>query len=141
MADDLTGAIEQIAADIRELRNAAEPTAPDTDWRNVTGALVNGWTADRVEVRRKDDRTILRFTNLNGSAATDSYFVHGMKGFFAGRQNLPVNVGAAMHFLWINPAGTSLSLTTSTPPSTITTTATQYVGDLTWPTVYPGIPG
>lgn len=122
-------------------RNAAELTAPDTDWRNVTGALVNGWTADRVEVRRKDDRTILRFTNLNGSAATDSYFVHGMRGFFAGGQNLPVNVGAGMHFLWINPAGTSLSLSTSTPPSAITTTATQYVGDLTWPTVYPGIPG
>ena len=76
-----------------------EPSAPDTDWRNVTGALVNGWTADRVEVRRKDDRTILRFANLDGSAATDSYFVHGMKGFFAGGQNLPVNVGAAMHFL------------------------------------------
>ena len=76
-----------------------EPSAPDTDWRNVTGALVNGWTADRVEVRRegRPDHSPVRESRRIHDA--HSYFVHGMKGFFAGGQNLPVNVGAAMHFL------------------------------------------
>lgn len=53
----------------------------DTGRRNVTSLLINGWTANAVEIQRKNERCYLRITGLNGSAATSSKFMDMPAGF------------------------------------------------------------
>lgn len=41
-----------------------------TGWRDISGYLTNGWTADAARIRRDDDWVTLELTNLDGSAAS-----------------------------------------------------------------------
>ena len=50
----------------------------DTGWRDLSGALVNGWTIDAggyLAIRREADKTKLAVMRLNGAAATSPVFV------------------------------------------------------------------
>jgi hypothetical protein len=46
-----------------------------TGWRDITSLLINGWVADRVWLIRRGNRVILKFSNLNGTAATGSTII------------------------------------------------------------------
>lgn len=134
MTNDLTGAIEQIGADIKALRY-------DTGWRNITGSLINGWTATSVLIRREGRWGIIQFQGLNGAAATSEYFASGITGFFIGGQNVPAQIGAAPASFWVVGNGSQISISRTTPVSSTPAQAVQYLGDLARPSILPGIPG
>lgn len=139
-ADGVVVSISSIDAAIAALNTRATELEYDTGWRNVTGSLINGWTATYVHVRRTGRRGVVRFQGLNGAAATSPYFVQIPAGFFAGGQNILAPIGAASTVLWVLGNGTQLSLPTTTPSSSVVTTAEQYLGDLAKPATLPGTP-
>lgn len=110
--------------------------AGDTKWRDITGSLANGWTAEYVHIRRSGQRTMLRTKNLNGSAATSAYFVTFPVGFFPGSRNLPYPSGGLVD-MWIAPGANAASIPTGTKVSATPVTAELFVGDLPWPSSLP----
>lgn len=44
----------------------------DTDWRDITGDVVNGWTATKLQLRRVDNMVLLRAKGLDGTAVDGS---------------------------------------------------------------------
>lgn len=113
----------------------------DTGWRDMRGALLNGWTADGLALRRINNTVMLKVRNLDGTAATGQAYraVELGGGFGSGGAYFPFAVsftesGQAFADLRFNVAVGKVYGTTR--PGIIT-----WVTDSDWPSSLPGIPG
>lgn len=61
------------------------PIAPTkSDWRDIRGLLINGWTAHTFLAQREGDEVRWLIRGLSGSAATDRPILPAIPGFFPG---------------------------------------------------------
>lgn len=110
----------------------------DTNWRNVSASLMNGWTGT-VWLRRKGDQIIYRFTGVSGAAATASQLLPGFPGAVAinsGKVSFPY-LGRTVEFdiPW-NLNGSPLS----TPDRGSLSGEISFHTKASWPATLPGLP-
>lgn len=109
----------------------------DTGWRDVTGMLVNGWTARYVHIRRIADMAYINVTAMVGGSLPD--FLPVIEGFY--RYPSGSTSQTAL------PGGTTFTVGGNTGGFYSTTgTGLQYFNAWwptyqTWPSSLPGIPG
>ncbi|QTF82128.1 hypothetical protein SEA_PRAIRIE_31 [Arthrobacter phage Prairie] len=116
----------------------------DTGWRDISGSLLNGWTATWARVRRFGADITLTFLGLNSSVATSDVF-------FTLPAGLKANTGGYHQGFWftdttVSPGflrltgGGNLELTRrpATAYSANLQSVVKFTTDDTWPTVLPG---
>jgi hypothetical protein len=129
--------------------NAREQlTWGDTGWRNIKADLINGWTTSNggCYLRRTGNRVMLKYNDLNGTAATSGTFYIVPAGLrtMHGSLNIPARkTGIEMLYATVNTTG---DLSFPTPYNNISHSAAafsmiEWVTDETWPTSLPGIAG
>lgn len=139
MADDLTGAIEQIGADIKDLRNASPYNG---GWRDVRSLLneatVTGASAARV--RRKEDRIDFEFHDLALTGSGDIFLWGTLPPGYRPTRTQYRNLGTSVGAMCDVAANTGGGLRTNGVPSS---GATYRGGFSIWteaapPTAHPG---
>lgn len=116
-------------------------TYGDTGWRQLSGVLENGWTANTLLIRRIGRDVIVRGYYLNPAAATSDTFVLIPAGFRRSTISvaLPVVLSNTGALAYISVAATAL-----TAPRGVgivgSTVAWEirYEVDEAWPTILPG---
>lgn len=84
----------------------------DTGWVDIRSSLINGWTATTMRVRRMGNKTLLRFTGLNATAATSDNFIVIPYGYGAsGARDYTFALASSVRTVWAN--GRSLSVSRS----------------------------
>lgn len=120
--------------------------AGDTGWRDVSGSLLNGWTGNRVRLRRRGNDVELNVVAsgvpLTGAAATSKIFLPWFDGFRA---------GPAGDYGWLGMLGSSAGTTSvsregssgigASPTAGTLTGSVAWTTDQPWPTMLPGLPG
>lgn len=112
----------------------------DTGWRDISGLLVNGWTATTLTLRRTTYSTEVRATGLNPAAATSSTPFTLPSGFASWN-----SVADAVVLAWVTAAktwrvsmGSSVAIAgwaTTDPAVSLTA---KFDTTSAWPTVNPG---
>ena len=116
----------------------------DTGWRNISGLLVNGWTALTLHIRRLNNVVYLRAVGMNNSSATTSTFLTLPAGFLTD-QRIPF-------FATNSETGTSSVLWVGqvvyddtckfpiTPSISVGFAVSPFVANDAYPTTLPGTP-
>ncbi len=111
----------------------------DTGWRDVSGLLVNGWTAGETMLRRVGDQITVTLTNATGGAATTALIVPtGFRPFrnIAGSAMLTSSVMGGAAVVNVQTTGTFIANNTIVggQVTAVFTTAEP------WPSSLPGTP-
>ena len=115
----------------------------DTGWRNVTGLLMNGWTADQVLVRRQNNTVTLSAFNLSSTEATSGMFISLPGAFHTPKTFVMIDTPAGTRpAFWNLSSSLTVSDYSNFAVSTYASTQTvwQVESDRAWPTSLPGTP-
>lgn len=106
----------------------------DTGWVDIRGAMTNGWTAEVMRVRRMGNRTLLRWKNLDATAATSDYFVSLPYGYgVSGARDYMYALAGSARFIWANGMNISSSRSSHAKSST-ESELVLHVDTEPWPT-------
>ena len=114
----------------------------DTGWRDITDALINGWTAKSIHIRRVNSTVYFRYHNLSSadaSSATAFYLPTGF-GTTVGGTTVPLtrheNATPAYMQIW----DISVSIPTSYFSPVVRRGVASWETSLSWPTTPFGTP-
>jgi hypothetical protein len=117
-----------------------------TGLRDVTGELINGWSAFApagVSIARVGNLVTVNVYGLNGSAATGNTFWNLPEGFREGRANYIITAAIFQAGSPITNASMTVDdgsgLSTAARDTSMRASVTYYCDD-GWPTVLPGTP-
>lgn len=65
---NVTAGTPNLPGMLNESHGAMNTLSRDTGWRDLSGLLVNGWTATMIRVRRQNDITVFRIQGLSGGS-------------------------------------------------------------------------
>lgn len=80
----------------------------DTGWRDVTGDLLNSWSATGIRLRRTGSTVHLMISNLSGASKTDNALLTLPSGF---RRTVEVGTATANRAYWLGAGGRDFFLT------------------------------
>lgn len=110
----------------------------DTGWWNVRSLLMNGWTAARLEVARRDDDLLIAYASLSGAAATSGNFLTLPPGWVTPASMTQIPTPTGMARLYVS-AGRTMELPTAIPVSGVAMLVSVPLLDPAMPTVMPGV--
>ena len=110
-------------------------TDGDTGWRNITGLLINGWTAGQILLTREGKWCHLQVYVLDGTASTSNIFLDPTAGFSANSNYRGALFSTTMAWQrMITP------FTTANKPVAPLYGTLSWVTTAAWPTTLPGTP-
>lgn len=110
----------------------------DTGWVDLRGALINGWTAETIMVRRQGNTTRIRIKHLDRTASTSSYFLNLPLGYGGDTSMSYVfQLGNHVRSLWVNKRSFSLDDSEPVNTSTVAEIVIPVESD-SWPTTLGG---
>ena len=116
----------------------------DTGWRDVSGLMINGWTATRLRVRRLGNVVFFQVAGLDPTAATSNNFLPGLNGFTVARAAIIAANGTGSPLLiGTNNSGdlaTDRTALGGTPTSSYYASEFNYTTTAAWPATLPGTP-
>lgn len=132
-----------LSAGLNTISTAINRAVEGTGWRDVSGLLLNGWTAEICKVRKRGAEVDV-FFDLNGTAATSSTIFNLGVDWSADRSagafySLPSFLGTgavASASLRVTSAGQFSSADRSANLRTMI----SFPSNATWPSTLPGVP-
>ena len=107
----------------------------DTGWRNITGLLINGWTAGQILLTREGKWCHLQVYVLDGTASTSNIFLDPTAGFSANS-----NYRGALFSVTMAWQRMITPFTTANKPVAALYGTLSWVTTAAWPTTLPGTP-
>ena len=115
----------------------------DTGWRNVTSLLINGWTAERVLLRRCRNTVSLSTLGLSAADATSGMLISLPSSFHNPKTYITMTIPDGIRYAyWNKTLGLTISDYSNLKVSTYADAVTfwEIAPDTPWPSSLPGMP-
>lgn len=113
----------------------------DTGWRNITGNLVNGWTAEIVRIRRQGNLVTLEHRGLSAPAVENLAWITLPAGFADPRTMIPITTRTGVFASTAsNSLGCSFHTVVGFTLDTYALVTSTWSVSALWPSTLPGTP-